>query len=218
VGLTSSALALLSEIAGNVLSPPTCAACDIAVRAGIVFCTGCAATIVVAGPPDDGVIAAYVYGGAMAEAITRFKYGDRPDLARPLGQLLARATRVLVNDPPALVVPVPLHPVRLSERRYNQSALLARFVAADLGARFAPLALARRRDTPRQATLERAERATNVEGAFAARSEPVLTGRRVLLVDDVATTGSTLGACRAAALGAGAAEVRCAVLARAERT
>ncbi len=216
VGLTSLVFARLSEVAGNLLSPPACAACDASVRAGVVFCTSCVATVVVATP--DGIVAPYVYGGAIAEAITRFKYGDRPDLARPLGQLLARATRSLATPSPTLVVPVPLHPVRLAERRFNQSALLARHVAADLGVRFGPLALRRLRDTPRQATLDRAERGTNVGGAFRARSGHAVAGHRVLLVDDVMTTGSTLDACRRAAEDGGAIEVRYAVVARAERT
>jgi ComF family protein len=217
MGLTSSVLTLVSEVVGNVLSPPACAACDAPLRAGIVFCAGCVATVVVAPPALDGVVAPYVYGGAIAEAITRFKYGDRPDLARPLGQLLAGATRTLANDCFTHVVPVPLHPVRLSERRFNQSALLARWVASDLGARFAPLALERMRDTPRQATLEREARATNVGGAFRPRRGDVLSGARVLLVDDVTTTGSTLEACRRAVVEGGAMAVRCAVVARAER-
>ena len=201
-----------------MLSPPACAACDAPVRARVVFCASCVATIVAGSLDPDGVIAPYVYGGAIAEAITRFKYGDRPDLARPLGQLLARATRALSNDPPTIVVPVPLHPVRLSERRYNQSALLARWVAADLGVHFGPFTLERLRDTPRQATLERDARAKNVGGAFRARSREALAGARVLLVDDVMTTGSTLDACRRAASDGGALDVRFAVVARAERT
>jgi ComF family protein len=112
-------------------------------------------------------------------------------------------------------VPVPLHPSRLAERGYNQSSLLARRVARHLGAPFAPLALARARDTPKQATLDREARLANVAGAFRVREPTRVYGRAVLLVDDVSTTGATLAACAQALQAAGASAVATAVLARA---
>jgi ComF family protein len=144
------------------------------------------------------------------------KYESRPDLARPLGDLLWRA--VAPHAAPlrgAIVVPVPLHPLRLAERGFNQSALLGGRLARRLGAPFAPRALRRTRETPRQATLDRSARASNVAGAFAVagRQSDRLRGRTVVLVDDVMTTGATLDACAHAILGAGADRVEHVVVA-----
>lgn len=214
MSLASMALDLVAAF----LAPPRCAACDAPVARLAVFCAACASTVQPADHADDGALAAFVYGGAVAEAITRLKYGARPDLARPLSDLLWSAiARRAARMPRSLVVaPVPLHPVRLAERGFNQSALLARPVARRLGAPFVPLALARVRDTPRQAALGRDARLGNVAGAFTVRQAHRLRGRAVLLVDDVRTTGATLDACARATLEAGAAWVGTAVLARAD--
>jgi ComF family protein len=213
----SRIVAIALDLVGAFLAPPRCAACDVPVARTAVFCRACGSTVQRADPAaSDSSIAAFVYGGAMADAITRFKYGARPDLARPLSDLLWRA---LAPHGPrmseAVVVPVPLHALRLAERGYNQSALLARPIARRLGAPFLPLALARVRDTPRQASLGRDDRLGNVGGAFVARQPARLEGRTVLLVDDVRTTGATLAECARIALAAGAGSVATAVLARA---
>jgi len=204
------------DLVASFLAPPRCAACDSPVARLAVFCPPCASTVQPAEDAGDGAIAAFVYGGAVADAITRFKYGARPDLARPLADLLWHAVAAhaqLLRG--SLVVPVPLHPVRLAERGFNQSALLARPISRRLGAPFLPLALARVRDTPRQASLGREERLGNVGSAFAVRQASRLRGRPVLLVDDVRTTGATLAACTQAVLEVGAGPVTTAVLARA---
>jgi ComF family protein len=207
--------AVAVEVFAAVLAPPRCAACDAPVRRLAVFCPACASTVEAAGGDDDDV-AAFVYGGAIARAITRMKYESRPDLARPLGDLLWRALSARVSSlHDALIVPVPLHTSRLAERGYNQSSLLARRVARHLGAPFAPLALARGRDTPKQATLDRAARLANVAGAFRVRQPGRVRGGLVCLVDDVRTTGATLEACSTALREAGARAVTKAVLARA---
>jgi ComF family protein len=213
---------LLLAIVRRVVAPSRCAACDAAVSAGslaevVTFCAACARSIERPAPGGAGAddVAFAVYGGAVAEAVRRFKYGPRPDLALPLGELIRRAAREagLRAD---LVVPVPLHPARLRERGFNQAALLAAAVASEIGAPLAARALVRARATRAQASLDRAERLTNLAGAIRARSPWSLRGRHVLLVDDVRTTGSTLGACRAAALAAGAARVTTLVLATRE--
>jgi ComF family protein len=206
---------LLRELAGALLSPERCAACDERVPMRRVFCAACASTLVPASSGDARRVAAFVYGGAVARAITRFKYERHPDLARPLADLLRRAAVALAPLRLDVVVPVPLHPSRLVERGYNQAALLARPLAASLGARFAPRALERVRDTARQATLDRGAREANVSGAFRARASAAIRGRSVVLVDDVETTGATLAACAHALLAAGAGVVATAVVARA---
>jgi ComF family protein len=207
---------LAFELFASLLAPPRCAACDSCVAALTVFCSGCAATVERARVDDPRAIAAFVYGGAVARAIARFKYEQRPDLARPLGDLLWRALEPYapaLGD--AVVVPVPLHRARLVERGFNQSALLARRIARRLGAPLRPLALARVRNTPQQAALDRQGRIANVANAFCARAPASLRGRPVLLVDDVCTTGATLGACARALLEAHASWVALAVVARA---
>ena len=192
--------ALAIDLLGELVSPSACAACDGRVKWRTVFCRTCARTLVPAKVDD----AAFEYGGAMARAITRMKYGDRPDLARPLGAALSRiAARLPAVD---AVASVPLHPKRLAERGFNQAALLAAPLARMLDVRHVPRALVRIRDTPRQAELDRDARQHNVMGAFEADSDRVC-GRRWLLVDDVRTTGATLGACVRALKTAGAAAV-----------
>jgi ComF family protein len=209
--------ALLTSVA-DLLGPPCCASCDERLRRSAVFCAPCARTVARADPAgaerEPPALAFAAFGGAVAVALRRLKYEDRPDLARPLGELLrllARERGVAAE----VVVPVPLHPRRLVERGYNQAALLAWPVAAELGARFCAGALHRVRHTPQQALLDRAARLTNLDRAFEVKAPGALRGRRVLLVDDVATTGSTLAACRAEVLKAGALSVEAMVVARA---
>jgi ComF family protein len=210
-------VSLALDLLASLLPPPRCVACDAAVPRLATLCAPCRSTVERVPPDDDpSATAAFVYGGAIAEAITRMKYRARPDIARPLGDLLWRALEPRGRQlRGCLVVPVALHPGRLSERGFNQSALIARRVARHLQAPFAPMALARARDTPRQATLDRDTRQSNVAGAFRVRQPERVRGCAVLLVDDVRTTGATLGACVDVLLAAGALSVRTAVVARA---
>jgi len=212
----ATSTSILLDLLASALAPSRCAACDAPVPRRSVFCLACASTAERSAAEPDA-LAAFVYGGAVARAITRFKYESRPDLARPLGDLLWTAIAPHALDLRAsIVVPVPLHAGRLAERGYNQAALLASRMAWRLGAPVRAMALARTQDTPRQATLDRAARVTNVVHAFRVRQPRTLAGRAVLLVDDVRTTGSTLRACAAVLSQAGATSVRTAVLARAE--
>jgi ComF family protein len=195
---------------GDLLSPPACAACDARLGRRAVFCVACARAVV---PIEPAAVVAYAsFGGPVAEALRRLKYEGRPDLAPPLGSLLLRAAAGadLCAD---VVIPVPLHPRRLAERGYNQAALLATEAADALEAPLDTRSLERTRDTPQQARLDRRARLANVAGAFRARGDR-LRGRRVVLVDDVATTGATLDACTAALAGVGAASVTALVVAR----
>jgi ComF family protein len=181
------------------------------------FCEACASTVQRA-PEVDATVAAFVYGGAVAHAVVRLKYDRRPDLARPLGDLLWRALEPRAAPMAGVVVvPVPLHPSRLADRGFNQAALIASRLARRLEATFRPLALARVRDTPRQASLDREARLANMARALVARRPEQVFGRDVLLVDDVRTTGATIDACTDALLAAGARSVSSATVASAPR-
>lgn len=185
------------------IAPRRCIACDA--PGAFPTCPGCGELGASTAPTpimDVPVRVAGVYGGALANAIRRFKYAPRPDLAKPLASLLAPlaepfATRT--GGAPITWVPVPLHPVRLAERGFNQSALLARYVARAAGGSTEPRALDRVRDTGHQARLGREQRAVNLRDAFVVRRAP----RRVGLIDDVVTTGATARSCVEALTGAG---------------
>jgi ComF family protein len=205
------------ELALSALAPPRCSACDDPIAAQNAFCAPCASTLVAA-RPTPGCIAAFDYGAAIARAIARFKYEGRPDLARVLAAIAVRPRDELRAFAPHVIVPVPLHPTRLVERGFNQAVLLARPIASCLRVELAPRALVRTTATPRQALLDRAARLRNVAGAFRATDAAALRGLRVLLVDDVRTTGATLSACSFALVAAGAAEVRACVVASAENS
>lgn len=167
-------------------------------------------------PPFLWVAAAGVHEGGLREAVHRFKFGGRLDLDRPLGQLIhQRVGGRLRAFAPEMVVAVPLHPRRLRERTYNQALLLARVLARELDAPVRARALARVRDTGSQQRLSRDERRRNLRQAFVA--DALVAGRRILLVDDVVTTGATVAECARALLDAGAASVAVAALARAPR-
>ena len=197
---------------GEALAPSTCAACGEEVRPLRAFCPTCARTIVDAEVDDDALrcVALGEFGGALADAVHALKFRDRPELAGPLGRLLAEKVRAGI-DPRTARVPIPLGAARLVERKYNQAALLARAMGAALGLDALATALDRSRETAPQTTLDRAARLENVAGAFVARRS--LEGRRVLLVDDVRTTGATLRAAAHAAESAGAVVVAAAVIA-----
>jgi ComF family protein len=155
------------------------------------------------------------HAGAVARAIQRFKYEGHPELARPLGALLVERSREFLASAPGAVVPLPLHASRYRERGFDQTALLAVEVAR-LGKRELRDAwLVRVRATTRQVGQSDDERAANVADAFEVSGE--LKGARVLLIDDVLTTGATANEAARALLGAGAVEVQVLTLARAIR-
>jgi ComF family protein len=159
--------------------------------------------------------AAVRYDDVARALVSAFKYGDRLDLAPLLGGWMARAGAELFEGADALV-PVPLHWRRLWTRRFNQSAALAGAVSKISGVPVAHGLLRRAKATPQQVGLSRAERATNVQGAFrvASAAKAAVAGRRLILVDDVLTSGATSDACARALLRAGAAQVDVLTLAR----
>lgn len=140
--------------------------------------------------------------------ILRFKYGDRQDIAGVLADWMTRAGETLVRDA-EIVVPVPLHWSRLFARRFNQSAILGKRIAASSGLPFDPFSLLRARRTPSQGAMNFRQRQRNVKGAFAIKGEraPLVKDKGIILVDDVLTTGATAEACAKILLEAGARHV-----------
>jgi ComF family protein len=227
-------LARTSRVALDLLFPPRCALCR---AGGSMLCPACIAALPAADggrcarcwtPVLHGTVCAYctldghtafnsIRAPFVMEAggrtlVHQLKYEGLSALGEPMGALMAERLEVACD----LVVPVPLHRGRMRARGYNQAALLGRQIARSAGLRFDAEAARRTRATkPLAKTMHRDERRAIVAGAFAARPERV-EGRRVLLVDDVATTGATLDACASALLDAGAADVRCVTFARAD--
>jgi ComF family protein len=159
--------------------------------------------------------AAVRYDDVARTLVHALKYQDRTDLAPAMGRWMARAGHELLDGADALV-PVPLHWRRGWSRRYNQSGALARVIERQTGVRLASEALRRVRPTQQQIGLSRSQRATNVQGAFkvATDRKSDIQGRRVVLVDDVLTSGATVDACARALLRAKAASVDVLVFAR----
>jgi ComF family protein len=170
----------------------------------------------IADPPAYGRARAAVrYDEIAKKLVHALKYGDRLDLAPTMGRWMANAGRKLLAEADA-IVPVPLHWRRQWARRFNQSALLSEIIAAASGRPVAHAALKRVKATPQQVGLAKTERAHNVQGAFRvpAEGKVEVMGRRLVLVDDVLTSGATVDACTRALLRGGAAAVDVLVFAR----
>lgn len=198
----------------DLLFPPRCANCS---RLGVWFCPDCQASVEPIPAPIcdrcgqstgsgglcsrcridpvrlDGIRSAAIHGGALQQAILHFKYERRRELADTLGQMLYDYWRTL-DLPVDLVLPVPLHPDRQKERGFNQSGLLAAVLSEHAQLPLNVSHLVRTRATPPQVGLAERERKANVRGAFEWTGDD-LASVRVLLVDDVCTTGATLEAC-----------------------
>jgi ComF family protein len=217
------ALGALARQAADLVLPPLCPGCLTPVASHAGLCATCwpelrflsAPLCPVHGTPlppggDDGMLspqaiahppgfararAAVAYEGVAVRIVTSFKYADRNDFTPLMARLMCQAGAELIADA-TLVLPVPLHWRRLFARRFNQSAELARRICTIEDKAYAPDLLVRRKATRQQVGLQPAQRALNVAGAFAVLSESkaALAGQRVLLVDDVFTTGATVEA------------------------
>jgi len=237
------AIRRVGALALDLLYPPACLACRAAIAAHGGLCPACwramrfiekpycerlgipfdsdgfSGTVSLEALADPPVFnrlrAAACFEGPARTLVHRLKYGDRLELAAPMARWMARAGEDLLNDAD-LLIPVPLHPRRLARRRFNQSVALAREVFRASSVPLETGLLTRVKPTPPQVGLNRRLRAANVKGAFAvaARREGALAGRRLLLVDDVATSGATLNAAAHALLRAGAERVDALVFAR----
>lgn len=202
---------LLYEFAADLVGPLRCAACDQPLNSRALLCRPCADTV--ERWSGEGEPWAYgLFGGAIAQALRRLKYGARPDLGPAIGELVSSSVPKISAD---LVVPVPVPWGRLVDRGYNQAALLARPVAHRLAVPLGATVLWRA-EGAKQASLGRSERLVNLKDALGVRRPELVKGKRVLVVDDVSTTGATVQACRDVLLQAGASAVRSVVVARAE--
>src|SRR4051812_26351201 len=198
----------------SFIAPPFCP------RLGIPFVydpgPGLLSMEAIADPPAyQRARAAVRYDDVARTLVHALKYQDRTDLAPAMGRWMARAGRELLEQADMLI-PVPLHWRRGWRRRYNQSGALAAVIGRQSGVKLTVEALRRVRPTEQQIGLSRSERASNVQGAFkvAGDRQSEIQGRRVILVDDVLTSGATADACARALLRAKAAQVDVLVFAR----
>ncbi|HDQ72193.1 MAG TPA: ComF family protein [Chloroflexi bacterium] len=196
-----------SDLVPRVLSP-FCVRCGDAVETGR-FCKRCRVSPL----RIESVRSVACFEGFIQEAIHHLKYDGHFALAEPLGGLMANYWAAC-GHPVDVVVPVPLHAQRLRERGYNQAALLAREMVHHAGLPVDERTLVRNRATASQIDLDAVQRKENVRDAFVCVDDR-LAGKRVLLIDDVCTTGSTLEACAVALYEGGAQHVRALTLARA---
>ncbi|MGE3148877.1 MAG: ComF family protein [Pseudorhodoplanes sp.] len=229
------------RLALNAALPPLCPACRELIGEDTGLCADCWAKLTpIARPycerlgipfaydPGPGILsmqaladppsytrarAAVRYDDVARALVHALKYGDRLDLAPLMGRWMARAGAELTGDADGLV-PVPLHWRRLWTRRFNQSAALAKAVSGHSGVAVIHDALKRAWPTRQQVGLSKTARAENVQGAFRAANRAAIAGRRLVLVDDVLTSGATLEACARALLRAGARQVDVLVFAR----
>jgi ComF family protein len=240
----AGAIASLGRAALDAIYPPTCLACRAATAQTGALCPECWRAMrfierpfcerlgtpfeqdlgpgllspqAIADPPvfARARAVARFEDGPARRLVHRLKYSDRGELAKPMGRWMARAGADILAGADALA-PVPLHSLRLWTRRFNQAAALAHAVAAETGAPCEPFLLTRVKATQSQVGLSRAQRADNVQGAFRAplRAQARLKGCRIVLVDDVLTSGATANAAARALLRGGAAQVDLLVFAR----
>jgi ComF family protein len=229
------------KLIANAILPPRCLACGVTVETSGALCASCfsgftfiAAPICrVCGIPleiahDDDLIcggcirerpdfnrarAVFVYDATSKGLLLAFKHGDRTDAGVHLARWMCRAGAELI-EACDLVVPVPLHRWRFLWRSYNQAALLANALSKVTGKPSVPDALVRTRATPSQGHLDRKGRRRNVKDAFRVNRVRAIEGKKVLLIDDVLTTGATVEACTRALLAVGARAVDVLVLGR----
>ena len=209
----------------DLVIPPRCACCGQAVNDANHLCGACwskmewigrpfcsvsglpfafdlgeemvSPSVMVDPPVYDRARSVAAFGDTARRLVHQLKYYDRADLASVMGQWMVRAGADCLNDRDCWIVPVPLYITRMWKRRFNQSALLAQAIAKQSGTAYKPALLRRVRSTRQQVGLSQADRRSNVEGAFQLHlpDRLSLSGRTIVLIDDVWTTGATLEAC-----------------------
>ena len=231
-----NALARFARRLVEIVYPPQCVSCDAATADAHALCPACWTGIrlisapycarlgtpfahdfgpgmlspaAIADPPRfDSARAVAIHDGVAREMVSRFKYGERLDLVRIMARMMAASGSGMLAASD-VIIPVPMHRLRLFRRRYNQAALLANEIARIAGKPVLLDSLLRVKRTPQQVGLNRSERRANLAGAFRMQEGGALAveGRHVVLIDDVRTTGSTLNACAHILRKAGAARI-----------
>jgi ComF family protein len=226
----------------ELLWPPRCPSCACLVGLSRPFCQLCIQSLLPlsdsqAGTiwprealpiPEEsalfgkvGVVSLFAYGGSIKDAILRLKHGKQVAIARPLGILLGESLRAGLGNQlsDVLICPVPLHPRRLRSRGFNQALELIRHARSPFPRKGRPQLvrdlLRRIKPTPPLGHASRADRQHAVCGAFAIRQRSLCAGKKVILVDDVMTTGATTMECAKILLEAGASQIRIFTVARA---
>ncbi len=227
----------------DFLYPQSCMHCQEAHSGENIFCVGCSTQIIrlngpccficstpfvsfastshspshrcdacrKAPPPFSKAITPLLYEGPLATAIRQFKYQKKNHLAVPLARLIAHDLAHLSID---YVMPIPLSPSRLRSREFNQSLLLAQQIGRVCAVPYLIDAMIRIRETPPQVGLSRKERDQNIKGAFHVTTPNAIKARRILLIDDVYTTGATVKEGARMLMQAGAQDVVVATVAR----
>ena len=193
------------------VAEPWCSRCGLPLESPASRCPDCSRSL----PGFDACRAVFVYAGAAKDLVLSLKHGAAFELAWPLGRLMAATAVVTGLARVDLVVPVPVTPVRARVRGYNQAALLARAVGKSLGVAAGMRALRRVLDPGPQGHHSREERRARVRGCFEVSRGAEVDGRRVLLIDDVVTTGATASECARVLKEAGASFVGVLAVARA---
>ncbi|MCI9273574.1 MAG: ComF family protein [Clostridiales bacterium] len=210
------------EALAGMFFPVRCPYCRQVMKRDSAFCDTCRdqlprqrMPVVIDKTNQETILCAapFVYQDPVKKAIAAFKFQDRPALARSLGQAMAeQAQIVFAGQTFDAVTGVPLAKAKKRRRGYNQAELLGRRVAEHMGIPYAEL-LSKPKETPDQHTLTRREREQNLIGAFELAGKKSVEGIRILVCDDIVTTGSTLRECCRTLIQSGAASVQCAALA-----
>ena len=201
------------------ISPPFCSICGIPFPKGSRGENHPCGSCIKEPPAFDKAVSVFIYDGSIIKAIYSFKYGNKSYLFRPFGKLIIEKVEkeIHLRENPPLVIPVPLCNKRLRHRGYNQSALVAGYLAKELNLVIDYDSLIRIRETVPQTELNKKEREKNLINAFTVNNPDKIKNSRIVLVDDVYTTGSTLKECSKTLKKAGAKKVYCISIARVEK-